>query len=104
MIHQRQAQSAASATHPSLRLRLQAAFAGWLAGEAIPEPLELRGLHGEVLLWLADARTAVAIALEPGTYHVTTGVAGAQRRYTVRIEAGAVIDLHVHPRASSMAG
>ena len=60
--------------------------------------LEIHDLKGNQVLALEDAMFTVDVALQPGTYHVTAVHCGAQRQYTVALEHGAVVDLHLRPR------
>ena len=74
--------------------RLRAWVAGSWRGRSM-EPLRIQDSHGEVLVALDDASAGVEVALAPGTYHVTVGGAGVQRRYTIRLDAGAALTLQV---------
>lgn len=60
--------------------------------------LEIHDLKGNQVLALEDAMFTVDVALQPGTYHVTAMHCGAQRQYTVALEHGTVVDLHLRPR------
>jgi hypothetical protein len=64
-----------------------------------PLALEIHDLLGHRMLTLSDARRLVDIVLSPGTYHVTTDLAGTRRRYTVALEQGVSVDLYLRSRA-----
>jgi len=57
--------------------------------------LQIHDLQGHRVLALDDACPLVDVALPPGTYHVTTDLAGTRRRYTVALEPGASVDLYL---------
>ena len=66
------------------------------SGHALPA-LEIQDLEGRRVLALDNTCPLVDVALAPGTYHVTTDLAGTKRRYTVALEQGASVDLHLRP-------
>ena len=57
--------------------------------------LQIHDLQGRRVLALDDACPLMDVTLSPGTYHVTTDLAGTRRRYTVALEAGASVDLYL---------
>ena len=63
--------------------------------ERAPLALEIHDLEWHRVLALDDAPPLVDVALPPGTYHVTTNLAGKRRRYTIRLEPGASFDLYL---------
>lgn len=65
--------------------------------ERAPLSLEIQDLQGNRLLALDNAGALIDVALAPGTYHVTTELAGTRRRYTIALERGASFDLHLRP-------
>lgn len=63
--------------------------------ERAPLALEIHDLQGHRVLALDDARPLVDVALPPGTYHVSTNLAGTRRRYTIALEQGASFNLYL---------
>jgi hypothetical protein len=79
----------------SLIQRMRARLRDSLRGKRVLLALEIQDFQGRRVLALADACTSVEVALAPGTYHVTTDLAGTRRRYTVALGQGASVDLHL---------
>ena len=67
----------------SIIQRVRAHRLGGARGERAAIGLEVRGLEGHRLLVLDAAGPLVEVALAPGTYHVSTELAGVRRSYTV---------------------
>jgi hypothetical protein len=61
--------------------------------------LALHDLQGHRLLELRDARFAIDLRLQPGTYHLSTLQCGARRQYTVALDPGAVCTLRLQRSA-----
>jgi hypothetical protein len=63
--------------------------------DRVPLKLEIHDLQGNSVLALDAAGALVEVALQPGTYHVTTQLGCVRRRYTINVESGASTDLHL---------
>jgi hypothetical protein len=76
-----------------------ACFAPAAGGPGGRLDLALHDLQGHRLLELSDARFAIDLRLQPGTYHLSTLQCGARRQYTVALDPGAECTLRVQRSA-----
>lgn len=79
----------------SIIQRMRAHVLGGPRSKRALQALEIQDLQGHRVLALDDAGALLDVALPPGTYHVTTDLAGTRRRYTVALEQGASVDLYL---------
>ncbi len=64
-----------------------------------PTGVRVEDLQGHEYFAADDVRPLIDLPLPSGTYHVTLRQGEQQRRYTVALEHGARVDLHL-PRAT----
>lgn len=62
--------------------------------------LQIDDLHGQRFFATDNACALITLPLPAGTYHVTVRAGGLQRRYTVALQDGATVDLHLPPPAA----
>jgi hypothetical protein len=64
--------------------------------------VEVGDLQGRQFFAATDARALIDVPLPPGTYHVTALSGQVHRRYTVRLERGASVELHLRPASDRL--
>lgn len=80
----------------NLLRRLLAFFSsGPLRDERQPLTLQINDALGDRVLAVGGAGTLVDVALPAGTYHVTAHLGEVQRGYTMTLQGGASVDLHL---------
>lgn len=96
LIHAHEGVLAGSDRFAWMLSRLRAlAPAPWRRAAATPTGVRVEDLQGREYFAAEDAHSLIDLPLPAGTYHVTLRLGELQRRYTVALEHGARVDLHL---------
>lgn len=67
---------------------------------ALPTDLRIDDLQGRRCFAADNTHAVIAVRLPAGTYHVSARLGNVQRRYTLTLERGATVDLHLRLNGS----